>query len=141
MLKSSLVALIVLGSLGACASDGGPPATGRPFPTALTQHETLDVQVFLEPTTVRFTNTTARRFGPSTVWLNQRFEHPVLSIEPGETVVLRLSEFRDQWGDAFRGSGFFATDVPEKLFLTEIETTDENGDAVLYGLKTIGRTE
>jgi len=137
MLRITLVVLTALALL-ACASDT-PSATGRPFPSELTQLRTLDIQVFLEPTKVRFTNTTAHRFGPSTVWLNQRFEHPLPSIDPGETVDLPLSEFRDEWGDHFRGSGFFATDLPEKLYLTELETIDENGDAVLYGLKTIGR--
>jgi len=133
-LTASIVA--VLACLG-CSSTK-EIANGRPYPNYLSQDQTLDIQVFMLPTELTFTNTTATRFGPSTLWLNMWFSREIPSIEPGQTLTFKLKDFRDQYGDVFKPSGFWATVTPDKLVLTQLETISGD-ETVLYGLLTIGK--
>lgn len=113
-----------------------PPATideRRPYPLQLVQGDTLDVQVVRDDTHIVMTNTTARTFGPSTLWINQWYSTEIDGFEPGETLRIHLGDFRDQFGDRFRAGGFFATDVPQEIALVQIEST-EAGLGTLTGL-------
>lgn len=122
--------------LSGCSS--GPRAVeyARAYP-ALKQGETLDIQVFRREKRIELTNTTARAFGPSTLWLNAWFSRPIKSLAVGETLDLPLSEFRDENSEAFRGGGFFAAEAPEKLVLAQLETTDADAKPVLLGLVVV----
>ena len=135
-LTASIVAVVVV--LG-CTSTK-EIANGRPYPNYLRQDRTLDIQVFMLPTELTFTNTTATRFGPSTLWLNMWFSREIPSIEPGQTLTFKLKDFRDQYGDPFKPGGFWATETPDKLVLAQLETITDN-ETVLYGLLTIGKYE
>ncbi|MEM9064567.1 MAG: hypothetical protein AAGB51_03660 [Planctomycetota bacterium] len=141
MRASRYLLLPLMGLLAGCSLSDRSDADYRPYPYELAQAETLDIQVFLNPTTIEFTNTTARAFGASRVWLNQRYSREINGLDVGETKVLSLGEFRDRFGDEFPGSGFFATERPERLVLAQLET--EQPDAlgvsarVLLGLVAI----
>ncbi|VAX42076.1 hypothetical protein MNBD_PLANCTO03-2219 [hydrothermal vent metagenome] len=116
-------------------------AYDRPFPQQLTQNEVLDVQVIRRPeTTITLTNTTARSFGPSTLWLNGRFGRPIEGFAPGQTLSLDLYDFRDEFGEVFRGGGFFATKRPEQVVHAQLETLVD-GESALIGLVVVGQSE
>ncbi|MEL6330473.1 MAG: hypothetical protein AAFR38_12520 [Planctomycetota bacterium] len=126
---------MVLGA-GGC---GGPRSIdyARVYPPAMPQSETLDVQVYRSGTHIELTNTTARSFGPSTLWINQRFSYPIEGFAPGESLRISLKEFIDEFGDPFRAGGFFATRQPNLVVLTQIETGPEDGGQML-GFITVG---
>ncbi len=112
------------GNLLALATDyeGVPPST-------LAQAEVLNIQVFRNVTDLELTNTTARSFGPSVIWVNERYSRPIDGLAIGESVDLPLRQFVDEYGDPFRAGGFFATRDPDALVLAQLES-----DGVLYGL-------
>ncbi|HZW09944.1 MAG TPA: hypothetical protein VFF69_08575 [Phycisphaerales bacterium] len=116
-------------------------AYDRPYPRQLAQGEVLDIQVIRSPETVlTMTNTTARTFGPSTVWINGRYSRPILGMAPGETLRLDLYEFRDEFGEKFRAGGFFATKKPDQVVHAQLETI-ENGETKMIGLVVVGQDE
>ncbi len=111
--------------LGGCA--GRREITqGRAYPKTTARGPSLDIQVIRRSTRIELTNTTARNFGPSILWLNGRFSKEVDAFAIGQTLTLRLKDFKDQYGEAFRGGGFFATEKPELLSLAEIEPDGAN---------------
>lgn len=119
-----------------CGGASKAPAYARPYPVYLEQRATLDIQVQQRPRTLTLTNTSAQRFGPSTIWLNKRFARPIGSLGVGESLTLDLSSFSDEFGERFRGGGFFAVREPERLVLAQVETTgfvDEAGRVSLTG--------
>ncbi|GAB4554361.1 MAG: hypothetical protein Tsb0013_16970 [Phycisphaerales bacterium] len=124
----SLIGLTILALLGGCRS--GAPAEGRAYPPGPSA-ETLDIQVEREETVLRLTNTSARSFGPSTLWVNAGFSHPIDGFGIGETLVLDLGSFVDEYGNRFRAGGFFATRQPHDLVLAELE---DGADGTRYGL-------
>ena len=77
-----------------------PEYVGRAYPASAPHAEILDVQVFRHPTQIEFTNTTARTFGPCTLWLNGRYQQELKGLAVGQTLVLELKEFRDEIGRA-----------------------------------------
>lgn len=112
-----------------------------PFETPVAK-ETLDVQVFRRTFSIQLTNTTARAFGPSTLWLNRRYSLPIAGLAISETLDLPLKSFRDEFSETFRGGGFFATEAPETLVMAELETLDDSGTKIIYGFVVIkGRAE
>ncbi len=130
--------------LGGCgiptALTGGPKATyARPFPPDLQQFEQVDMQARRDGHMLTITNSTARRFDASTVWINQRFSYPLQSLDIGQRVTLDLRQFVDEYSEAFRGGGFFATEQPADAMLVQIET-ERDGETVLVGLVSVGET-
>ena len=128
--------LLVLALAAGCSSTPRTIAQGEDYPASIKHGATVDIQVFRHDTDIEFTNTTARAFGPSTIWLNGRFSHHIDGLALGETVKLPLKSFKDHFGEAFRGGGFFATQRPERLALAEIQT---GGD--MLGLIVVGGEE
>ena len=76
------------------------------------------------------TNTSARAFGPSTLWINASHSREIDGFAIGESLTLDLRSFVDEYGNTFRAGGFFATRRPHDLVLAEIET----GDSERFGL-------
>ncbi len=113
---------------------------GLTYPASVARSSTLDIQVFRRETKIELTNTTARSFGPSILWLNGRFSKEIDGLAVGQTLVLRLKDFKDQYGDSFRGGGFFATERPERLALAEIQPKDANPPTIL-GMIVVGGEE
>lgn len=126
--------------LGACRSGPSKVDYARSFPP-LAQQGNVNVQVVRKVTKIELTNTTARDFGPSTLWINSRFARPVESFKVGETLTLDLREFRDEHHDAFRAGGFFAAEPPDKIALVQIETQGAEGKPELIGFVVVGGGE
>ena len=127
--------------LGGCAATPEPVPYARPFPADVTQTETLNIQVFRRTYDLQLTNTTDRTFGPSTLWLNARFCRPIDGLTVGQTLVIPLREFRDQYSDWFRTGGFFSSEAPERLVLAQIETRVDGAAPKLVGLIVVRAEE
>ncbi len=124
MLVGAALGVGLLGlSLGTAGCQSGPDVVSyaRTYPP-LAQQGSLDIQVVRRVTKIELTNTTARAFGNSTLWLNGRFSLPIDGFGVGETLTLNLRDFRDEFSDAFRAGGFFASETPDRLVLAQIET-------------------
>ncbi len=126
---------LLAGVLPGCRGGSVPRPAGeaRALPATLTQTETLDIQVFRNVTKLELTNTTARAFEGGTLWLNQRFSRPMEPLAIGESRSIPLKQFLDEFGEPFRGGGFFATEPPDRVVLVQLET-----EGTLYGLVVIG---
>jgi len=131
----------LLSALCGCKSAPTPVPYAREYPVDVTRvPKTLDIQVFRRTYTIDFTNTTAREFGPSTLWLNRRFSYPITGVALAEQVEIPLKQFKDEFSDQFRGGGFFASEAPDTLVMAELETADENGATVMYGFTVVRGT-
>lgn len=124
-----------LAGMGGCASGPDANHAGPGYP-ATDQGDTLDIQVVRDSTVIRLTNTTARSFGPSRLWVNRWFSRGIDRFEVGQTLELSLWDFRDQYGESFRAGGFFSTRKPEQLVLAQLQSGDE-----LFGLVVVNRGE
>lgn len=120
-----------------CSSTPTPVDYARSYPERPNRGVTLDIQVFRGASHLELTNTTARAFGASTLWLNGWFSRPIDGLAVGQTLRLPLREFRDEYSYAFRGGGFFATEKPERLASVELETDSDDG-RVFYRLIVVG---
>jgi hypothetical protein len=112
------------------ASGGGVEYPERP------QSTTLNIQVVRDETVIRLTNTTARAFGPSRLWINRWYSRPIEKFDVGQTLELSLWDFRDQYGEPFEAGGFFAVRKPYRLSQAQLDTGDE-----LLGLIVVARGE
>ncbi len=115
--------------LGACQAGKSQVNYARVYPETLSRGEPLDIQVVRGETTLSFTNTTSRVFGPSTLWLNSYYSRPLEGLAVGQSIKLPLADFRNEHGEPFRGGGFFATKKPERMVLAQLEN-----DGMLYPL-------
>jgi hypothetical protein len=125
--------LIGAGAPGGCRSEPRAVPYAREYPGSAVQKETVDIQVFRRTKTIELTNTTARAYGPMTMWLNMRYSCPIEKLAIGETLTLPLRDFRDVHSEPFRGGGFFASEPPDRLVLAQFET--EGG---MLGLIVVG---
>ena len=73
-----------------------------------------------------------RVFGAALVGLQDVVFTGCLGV--GQTIELRQDSFRDQYGEAFRGGGFFATRKPQRVDLVQLETSDG-----MLGLVAVGK--
>ena len=133
-------ALLILPLGAGCRGRPTPVEYARSFPP-LVQQGSVNVQVVRKTTRIELTNTTARDFGPSTLWINSRFAHPVKEFRVGQTLDLNLRDFRDEHQDAFRAGGFFAAEPPDTIALVQIETMGAEGTPELIGFVVVHGTE
>jgi len=112
-----------------------------PYPERLAVLPPSNIQLYREGRSITLSNTTARPFGESTIWLNKWFSRDIEGLAIGESVTLSLAEFTDEYGDAFKGGGFFATTAPERIVHAELETLDDAGQRVLLPLIVVGQRE
>ena len=124
----------------ACSSPRTNAPWARPYPESPTLAGTADIQVVRDGTHISMTNTTARVFGPSTVWINMQWSLPIEGLKPGQTLTLDLAEFRNQHQERFRAGGLFATERPDTVALTQIEEAHQDGKAEMVGLVTVKGT-
>lgn len=110
---------------------------GPAYPEDAPMVSVLDIQVFRDVTTLRFTNTTTSDLPASTMWLNKRYSAPLPSVASGETSELDLRGFVDEFGDTYKAGGFFAQREPAPVVLAQIEVPDDNGNPLLYGLVVV----
>src|SRR3954468_16394164 len=88
--------LIALLPLPACHTQTAV-TSGRAYPRQVARGPTLDIQVFRRTRLIELTNTTARPFGQSALWLNGRFCHAIGGLAVGEHAVYRLADFTDEF--------------------------------------------
>lgn len=138
LLPAASGALLMLGGMGGCQlfSEQAQAPAGPIYPDSMTKGEIFDVQVFRQSTTLRLTNTTTRDFGPSTVWLNQRYSSPIDALASGETIEMDLKIFVDEFGETYRAGGFFSQRVPAPVVLCQLET-DEGDGPVMHGFVVV----
>lgn len=140
-----LAAACVMGAgLMGCRSDtatSDAPALGSEaeskypvYPAEAVQERVLDVQAIRESTQVTITNTSASALPPGRLWFNAGYSLPFDGLGVAQTRTYSLAEARDQYGTRFRAGGFFATEFPVKVVLTQIES-----DGRLIGLLSIER--
>ena len=89
----------ILATLVGCTIQ--PPTNGaaRPYPENLQQLETLNIQVFRKTAHIELTNTSARDFGPSTIWINGQFSRDIDGLEIGQSIRLPLASFQNEFGE------------------------------------------
>ena len=120
--------------LAGCHSAQDPALAGPMYPAEKAQVRTLDIQVVRTETSIRLTNTTARAYGKSRLWINRWYSAAIDGLGVGDSIELRQDSFRDQYGESFRGGGFFATRKPQKVDLVQLETEDG-----MLGLVAVGK--
>lgn len=132
-----VLSLFAATTLAGCSST--PPVDyARPYPKELPPGPVIDVQVFRRDKTLEFTNTTGAALGPGTLWLNRRFSRPIKEpVGVGQSVAIPLVEFRDEFGDAFKPGGFWATENPDAVALCQLEIAREGQPAQIIGLVTV----
>ncbi|MBY0261984.1 MAG: hypothetical protein K2Q20_06550 [Phycisphaerales bacterium] len=135
-LCSSMLVCVWLAALSACTTSRDPNLAGPDYPVAKAQGQTLDIQVVRGETALTLTNTTARSFGRSRLWVNRWYSREIEALEVGQSLELDLDSFRDIYGEAFRAGGFFATRKPDRVELVQLETAD-----TMLGLVAVGRVE
>ncbi len=131
------IPFIALALLLAACSSSGPLRPGESYPSILVRTEPSTIQLVRETRHVEMTNVTARSFGPSRIWLNQWYAAEIDGLRVGETVRLPLTRFKDEFGDSFRGGGFFAAEAPDKLVKAELETDAPRTEGTLGGERVL----
>ncbi len=96
------------------------------------QISVLDIQVIRDSTRITLTNTTARAYGESRLWINRWYSLDIDGFDVGQTLDLSLADFKDRYGEPFRAGGFFATRRPDQLAQAQLET-----DGQLFGLVAV----
>lgn len=135
----ALSAAIALSTLGGCQlfNEKLSAEPGPVYPEDAPMVSVLDVQVFRDVTTLRFTNSTTSDIPESTMWLNKRYSAAMPTVASGETAELDLRGFVDEFGDTYKAGGFFAQREPAPVVLAQIAVPDENGNPLLYGLVVV----
>ena len=132
----ALLAAILAAPLAGC-SGIQPIVEGPAYPQAATPGETLNIQVFREGTRLHFTNTTARAFGPSTLWLNRWYSRDIAALAPGESFQFPLRDFKDPYGEPFRAGGFFAIERADTLAVAELHTASPESAPTILPLVVV----
>lgn len=117
--------------LPGCASAPKGLHRGPGYPAALARTQPSNIQLVRTRRHVEMTNTTARGFGPSRIWLNQWYSAPIDGLDVGDSIRLPLTSFRDEFGTPFRGGGFFAAEAPDRLVKAELELNPATGAALV----------
>lgn len=136
----SAIALLAAGALASCTQQQAR-VPGPNYPAELTQQRTLDIQVLRDARVITMTNTTSTHLPPGRLWLNKWFSRDMPEgFASGQTLSFDLGEFVDEFGEAFRGGGFFAITEPDDLVLAQYQILDP-ADAMLGLIVIDGRGE
>ena len=128
-----MAACMAVSAAAGCHSGPGQIVEGEHYPEKVERGPTLNIQVFRRATQLEFTNTTASPIPASRLWLNAWFSRDLEPLGVGQSVVIPLREFKDRFGESFRGGGFFATEIPDRLALAEVQM-----DGKMLGLVVVG---
>lgn len=130
LLGATMIALL---APAGCTS-GSKVAGGRAYPTHKPQTRVLDIQVIRRDTRITATNVTSEAIGPCTMWVNAEFSREFDGLAIGESKTLSLLDFHNEFGESFRGGGFFATQRPSDLVQAQLEgETEMTGLIVVNG--------
>ena len=100
---------------------------GPAYPFDLHTGVTEDIQVFRDVTDITVVNATATAWGPSQVWINQRFSRSIKGLAAGQTLVLDLNSFWDEDGESYPAGGFLSSRPSMPVRLIEIEPMNDTG--------------
>jgi hypothetical protein len=120
-----LLALLLAPALACAACNTTRPDLGKPYPAEAPLAANLDVHALREVNRLRLTNTSGVAFGPATVWINAAYSLPIDGLAVNQRLDLPLNEFRNEYGQTFRGGGFFASELPSRVVKAEV--IDERG--------------
>jgi hypothetical protein len=132
-----LAATLLAPGLTGCSSPSRTLTPEPSYPSILVRTQPSTIQLVRETRHVEMTNVTARSFGPSRIWLNQWYSAEIDGLRVGETIRLPLTRFKDEFGDSFRGGGFFAAEAPDKLVKAELETDAPRTEGTLGGERVL----
>lgn len=133
-------AAVLLSLLAVCGSGCrfvpyDPEQATRPYPRHLHQAGIpADIEVFREGNTVRLVNATVTSFGPCDLWINQRYMQRLDGLPAGQTVLVRVNDFWDHWGNGPNRDGILRRYKPTPIRLAELQVSDS---AMLVGLVAI----
>ena len=111
---------------------------GPHYPFDLHTTDTVDVQVFRDDTHITIVNSTASAWGPSRLWLNQRFSRAIDGLAPGQTLTLDLFSFWDEDGESYPGGGFLSSRPSMPVRLVELEFEPETPLVGFISIPTTG---
>lgn len=133
-------AIVLLAAATSCTQQQAR-APGPAYPAELPQQRTLDIQVLRDARVITLTNTTSADLPPGRLWLNKWFSRDMpKGLASGQSVSIDLGEFVDEFGEAFKGGGFFAITEPDDLVLAQYQVLEPQN--VMLGLIVIdGRGE
>lgn len=117
-----LTASLLLPGLLGCQPNFGEPT--RAYPRHLEQQRVSDVQVFRDGPKATLVNASPVTYRDVSFWVNQRFVIEVPVLAAGEQITVDLRDARDEFGQIFRGGGFFAGEDPDPLVLGQLETSE-----------------
>ncbi len=112
-----------------------PSMAGPAYPFQQHTTDTVAVQVFRDGTQITIVNATATAWGPSRLWLNQRFSRTISGLAAGETRSFDLHTFWDEDGESFPAGGFMSSRQDMPVRLVEID----QGDSAMVGFVSIPR--
>ena len=98
---------------------------GPEYPFGEHTTSTAQIQVFRDGTMISIVNSTASAWGPSRMWLNQRFSRSIDGLAAGQTLDLDLYSFWDEDGESYPGGGFLSTRPSMPVRLIEIEPASD----------------
>ena len=93
----------------------------RPYPVELGQSEVLDIQAFRKGPNLTIVNASLQNFENVDLWLNRRYMHHLDFLPAGETVIVNLNNFWDQWGETPIAGGFFRTEKATPSVLLQFQ--------------------
>ncbi|CAN5680015.1 hypothetical protein BH11PLA1_BH11PLA1_20340 [soil metagenome] len=125
------ICLAALSLPGACA--GGPQIVGGPEYPVRFQARTVDVHVVRDTTDVTLTNTSGGALPAGRMWVNAWFSRDFDALPVGATRTYNLFDFKDRFGVAFNGGGFFSTQRPDRLVQCQVATERETIGLVVIG--------
>lgn len=131
-----LLSGMLLASLPGCGPTLTGDVVGPEYPITTRQSAVLNVQVFRDDTHITFTNTTAEPLPEGLLWINHAYSKPFPGLGIAQTATLNLYDFKDQYGEEFRGGGFFATQPPDRVVIIQLQAGEK-----LLGLVTIAKDE
>lgn len=128
LIRTSTASALILAVSGACSCGSTPSGGEWPVYPGPAQGPVVNVQAFRDGPTLSFTNTSGRTLGPGLIWINAGYSTPIGAVEAGERASVDLNNCQNEFGQAFRGGGFFATERPDDVVLAQIE--DEHGGLI-----------
>jgi hypothetical protein len=115
LMLSGLLAMTSCNFHGYNAAKAGPA-----YPFNLHTSTTADIQVFRDVTHITLVNSTATAWGPSQLWVNQRFSRSIEGLTAGQTLSLDLNSFWDEDGESYPAGGFLSSRPSMPVRLIEI---------------------
>ena len=124
-----------ISTLTACSSSN--PTGHWPSYPGHTQ-SVVDVQAFRDGPTLSFTNTSPETLGPGRLWINAAYSIDIEAVAPNASASVDLNSCRNEFGQPFRGGGFFATERPDEVVLAQIEDASGSLTGLLVATRPSG---